>query len=351
MAIPTPTRLYRFAGNLYEHFGGPSFEGLGGSIGGLTRYEFSENLGLAVTGLPVSTYTLAFRFQYAPQLPLGGFWYYRILHWYNVSAAQGDLFLTNNGDGTNNGCLEMAASVIDAISASVFVPATNALVVITRNGATKAVVVYANGAQVLAFTDTLDEFVFSDGQALLFRETVDPVTGPIPPNFSLDYVAVWASVLAGADVAALNPATLYGEPAPRPVTDIVERSKIALVAVLSANADIQAIMQRSQDNVTAWGEDLGNVVPILAYQITIATPGGGAIGDTREAVVVFTAIAPMESDANALIDVVEHIAWAPKLAALGLDGYMRNPVRRSFPHEGDEDDYRVDLEYTLTVTR
>lgn len=136
-------------------------------------------------------------------------------------------------------------------------------------------------------------------------------------------------------------------------TDLIERSAIAIVAVLNADADIHTITGRSEDNVTAWNADMASLLPVLAYRLTIATPGGGAIGDTREILVLFSAIAPTESVANALLEVVENIRWSVALAALPqpLNGYMRNPVRRSIPWDEAEDTARSDLELTLTVTK
>ena len=138
-----------------------------------------------------------------------------------------------------------------------------------------------------------------------------------------------------------------------PPTDLIERAKIAIVAVLSASADIQAITGRAEGNVTAWNADMASLLPVLAYRMPVATPGGGAIGDTRELVITFSAIAPTESVCNALLEVVETIQWATALAALPqpLDGYFRNPVRRDIPWDESDDQYRVDLEYTLTATK
>lgn len=142
-------------------------------------------------------------------------------------------------------------------------------------------------------------------------------------------------------------------PAPTVPTDIIERSLVAIVAVLTASTDIQTITGRTTNNVTAWNADMATDLPVLAYNYAVATPGGGAIGDTREVLFVFSAIATRESEANALLDVVEGIRWSTALVALPqpLNGYMRNPVRRRIPWEDADDVYRSDLELTLTVTK
>jgi len=143
-------------------------------------------------------------------------------------------------------------------------------------------------------------------------------------------------------------------PAPTIPIDIVERSEIAVVAALLANGDIPTITGRpAADSVTSWDAEMTATLPILAYTYTVATPGGGALGDTREIMFLFSAIAATESEANALLDAVERIMWAPTLAAQSptLDGYMRNPVRRRAPWDEESDSYRSDLELTLTVTK
>jgi hypothetical protein len=142
-------------------------------------------------------------------------------------------------------------------------------------------------------------------------------------------------------------------PAPNPPTDIIERSIIAVVAVLEANADIKAITDRNSDNVTAWNADMLATLPVIAYRYTVATPGGMATGDTREVLFLFTAVGATESVTNALLEAIEKIRWAPALAALNppLDGCMYNPVRRQIPWDEDVDAYRSDLEYTLVVTK
>lgn len=136
-------------------------------------------------------------------------------------------------------------------------------------------------------------------------------------------------------------------------TDIIERAMIALVAVLDANVDIAAITGKANGNVTAWAQETPTDMPVLVYRYIVATPGGGAIGDTREIQWSFSAVAATESVANAMLEVVEKVQWAPVLAALNppLNGYMFNPVRRPIPWDSDADASRADLELTLIVTK
>lgn len=136
-------------------------------------------------------------------------------------------------------------------------------------------------------------------------------------------------------------------------TDIIERAMIALVAVLDANVDIAAITGKANGNMTAWSQETPASIPVLAYRYVIATPGGMATGDTREVLWNFSAVAATESVANAMLEVVENILWAPVLAALNppLDGFMYHPVRRPIPWDSDADASRADLELTLIVTK
>lgn len=138
-----------------------------------------------------------------------------------------------------------------------------------------------------------------------------------------------------------------------PPTDLIERSLVAVVAVVEADANIQSITARPSGNITAWNADMINALPVVAYNYTTATPGGGAIGDTREIPFVFSAFARTESEANALLEALENIRWSTALVALAqpLNGYMRNPVRRRIPFDESDDVYRSDLELTLTVTK
>lgn len=134
--------------------------------------------------------------------------------------------------------------------------------------------------------------------------------------------------------------------------DIIERSKIAIVAVVSANTDIQQITGRAEGNITAWNAAMLNELPIIAYRFVVATQTGSQ-GDTREALFTFSAIARDEAEVNALLNVLETILWAPALAAQEppLDAVFMNPVRREIPWDTDVDAYRGDLEMTLLVTK
>ena len=142
-------------------------------------------------------------------------------------------------------------------------------------------------------------------------------------------------------------------PAPTIPTDLIERAQVAVVAVLDTDPDIATITGRASGNVSAENAEMPTDLPILTYGYTVATPGGGAIGDTREILFLFSAIAMTESEANALLEVVESKRWSVALAALAspLNGYFTNPVRRRIPWDESDDTYRSDLEFTLIVTK
>jgi hypothetical protein len=142
-------------------------------------------------------------------------------------------------------------------------------------------------------------------------------------------------------------------PAPNPPTDIVERTKIAIVAVLAASADIKTITDSATVNITSWNADMLATLPVIAYRFSVATPGGGGTGDTRTFSAFFTAVATTESVANAILEAIENIRWAPALAALGapLNAYGYYPIRRDIPWDEDVDASRADLEMTFVVTK
>lgn len=150
-------------------------------------------------------------------------------------------------------------------------------------------------------------------------------------------------------------------PAPEPATDLLERCARAIVAVLDTNAQISAITGRDEANILPWDAEMETETPMVAYRDTIATRGGAApaTGDSREVMFLFSAVAPTESECNALLEVIEgghappKIVWATALAALNppLDGYFYNPVRRNVGWDSDADGYRKDLEFTLVVTK
>lgn len=150
-------------------------------------------------------------------------------------------------------------------------------------------------------------------------------------------------------------------PAPNPPTDLIERAKIAVVAVLDANAQISAVTGRASGNMIAWATEGEAEQPVIAYRATVGTRGGAAPanGDGREVMFLFSAIAETEPEANALLEIIEGgwlppaIVWVTALAAQNppLDGYFYNPVRRDIGWDSDVDGYRNDLEYTLVVTK
>lgn len=146
---------------------------------------------------------------------------------------------------------------------------------------------------------------------------------------------------------------------PNPIEDLIDRAKIAVVAVLDTHAQISAITGRASGNLIPWDAEIETEKPVVAYRATIGTPGGSAIGDTREIMFLFSAVADSDSESLALLSAIEgghtppKIVWAPALVALvpPLDGFFMNPVRREVGWDSDADGYRNDLEYTLVATK
>jgi hypothetical protein len=149
--------------------------------------------------------------------------------------------------------------------------------------------------------------------------------------------------------------------APNPITDLIDRAKIAVVAVLDTNPQIVAITGRNSGNVLPWDAEYETEQPVVAYRATIATRGGNApaTGDSREIMFLFSAVAPTDSESLALLEVIEGgnappaIVWVLALAALPepFDGCFVNPVRREVGWDSDADGYRNDLEFTLVATK
>lgn len=151
-------------------------------------------------------------------------------------------------------------------------------------------------------------------------------------------------------------------PVPNPITDIVDRAKIAIVAVLDTHPQIVAITGRANGNLIPWDAETETEQPLVAYRATVATRGGAApaTGDSREIMFLFSAVGENESETLALLDVIEggtdpaqDVVWSVALAALvpPFDGCFVNPVRREVGWDSDADGYRNDLEYTLIATK
>lgn len=135
-------------------------------------------------------------------------------------------------------------------------------------------------------------------------------------------------------------------------TDIIQRTREAFIAIFNAHADIAAVTGKPDDNVVPWRVDLEVDAPVLVFFVVVATQNGQP-GDTREIMLQVSAYARSESEANAMLEVVENRLTVTALAALPrpLDAMPVRFLRRPVPFEESTDRYRGDLEITLIVTK
>lgn len=138
-------------------------------------------------------------------------------------------------------------------------------------------------------------------------------------------------------------------------TDIEDRTARALVAILNADAGVQAITGRTRRNLVAWGDVNDAELPVLAYQFIDGEEIGGA-GDNRFLNYQITAIADGDgarSMTAALMERIELGITEPLLAAQGLDACPLRRRRRSVPMEGEASrgTNRADIDLTLWVTK
>ena len=132
-------------------------------------------------------------------------------------------------------------------------------------------------------------------------------------------------------------------------TDHLQRVRVALVAVATADAGVQAVTGRATRNLVAW-RDLGAApaLPVAAYHVVTAVPLGAG---WWRATVQITAAAATEEQANALLAALSAALTAPAFAALPtpLDAYRESDreARRAVDYDTDEGAARADLDVSL----
>ena len=131
-------------------------------------------------------------------------------------------------------------------------------------------------------------------------------------------------------------------------TDLLQRVKEAIVAILDTAAGIVAITERPDGNIVPWKDLSDATLPVLAYFIVTANEIGG-IGDTRQVDIQFTASASDDSVVNALLEQVELTFVEPAFAAQNLNAYVSSRSRQPSPDE--EDVQRGDLDISIIVTK
>lgn len=117
-------------------------------------------------------------------------------------------------------------------------------------------------------------------------------------------------------------------------TDLIQKVREAIVAVLDTHSSIVAITGRASGNLVSWetlADEEPSGVPVLAYLFVVATKLASD-GDTREALFQLTAAAPKESVRHELLGVVESLLDQPAFLALAapLDAFEVSSIRRAF---------------------
>ncbi len=124
-------------------------------------------------------------------------------------------------------------------------------------------------------------------------------------------------------------------------TDIVQVMRVAVVRVLNANADIQAITGRTTRNIVEWEPEAIVERPVIAYQFIVGSELA-ADGDTREMEFQFSASAATDATAHELLGAVERALTQISFLSLAvpLDAMVIRRFRRTF-----------DLDVTFRVSR
>lgn len=125
------------------------------------------------------------------------------------------------------------------------------------------------------------------------------------------------------------------------MSDIVQDTRVAIVRVLNADAEVQGITGRTERNVVEWEPEAVVTRPVIAYQF-IDADELAADGDTREMLFQLSASADTDAQAHALLGAAEQALTQPAFLSLSrpLDAYVVRRIRRGF-----------DLDVTLRVSR
>jgi hypothetical protein len=132
--------------------------------------------------------------------------------------------------------------------------------------------------------------------------------------------------------------------------DFVQTVREAVIAVLDTQSTIVALTGRANGNVIPF-DDLGDVVVMGIEFMVVSAVMIGGIGDTRRVLLTFTASAPLEADANALLDLVEKKLTCPAMEAAGLDAYPEEFSRTGIAGRASDGTSSANLDVTLVVTK
>jgi hypothetical protein len=191
-AFATQIHLYEFNGNYNDSYGGSAIVGNGGSLAA-TTYNFGANQGLSLSGaLPVSTYTIDTSFILNST---GGF--RKLVDFKNLGSDAGLYDL--------NGSLSFYNFYPVVTGPDQIAQGQSVRMTLTRDGATSEVTGYVDGVLSFSFNDGGSAATFDQLLSIgnFFRD--DFVTsGGESSAGSVDYIAIYDTALARADVALLN---------------------------------------------------------------------------------------------------------------------------------------------------
>lgn len=182
-------------GDLTDSLGGSSLIAEGGTVGA-TAYSFAANQGLLDNSSIGATYTLSTEFSFDETSG------YRKIWDYQDKSADAGLY---NYSGS---LVLYPQTVASGVS---FSPGQSSHVVLTRDGATKRVAGFANGAMIFSFIDTLDQA--APNPASRFFED-DTATGQREASAgSVDYIRIYDNALGDEDARVLSGGGVVPEPA------------------------------------------------------------------------------------------------------------------------------------------
>lgn len=139
------------------------------------------------------------------------------------------------------------------------------------------------------------------------------------------------------------------------MSDIVQDTNAAVVAILNADAGVRTITKRTTGNIRPWKNVADEKMPILLYTFIVGTEEGGS-GDNRLLQYQITAYAEGADSGNVVNSLLERVELGltePLLNAQGLDAA---PMRRTrtavvIERDGTRELSRGDIDVEIWATK